>query len=287
MINELKRFLLVAQTGNVTHAAPKVFITQSALTQSIKRLEKELQTKLFIQKGKQLYLTDDGKALVIIGEKIMQLWSNAHDPQLRTTNKYTVSVGMFDNVALLLGTFFQNHMETDLYQLELTIDSSAKLLTKLQTGTLHAALCILSKNYTLPNHITLLETYSEKLIPVSSKTFSKPISEIPFILYNKESHTRMQIDEIFHKHGIIPTNYAESTSVTFMRELAILGGGVTLLPENFVQDDIDQGRLKIQKMPITWYRKYGLFIQKNSDLKNSFIRDLQSALTTVRLDHNY
>ena len=72
MINELKRFLLVVQTGNVTQAAQKVFITQSALTQSIKRLERELHTKLFIQKGKQLHLTEDGNALVLIGEKMMQ-----------------------------------------------------------------------------------------------------------------------------------------------------------------------------------------------------------------------
>ena len=62
----------------------------------------------------------------------------------------------------------------------------------------------------------------------------------------------MQIDEIFNKHGTIPTIYAESTSVTFMRELAILGGGVALLPDNFVKEDLDQGRLKIQKMPMQW-----------------------------------
>jgi DNA-binding transcriptional LysR family regulator len=279
MNDELKRFLVVAQTGNVTQAAQKVFITQSALTQSIQRLEKELNTKLFSQQGKQLHLTEDGKALVVIGEKMAQLWSNALDPNLRKTHKQIVSVGIFDNVALRLGKFFQDHRETDTYQLELTIDSSGKLLTKLQLGTLDAALCILNKAYALPNHIVLSQTYSEELIPVSSKSFSQELSKIPFILYNKGSNTRVQIDEIFNKQGIIPTVYAESTSVTFMRELAILGGGVALLPENFVKDDINQGRLKIQKMPLQWHREYGLLIQKNSDLQNSFIAQLQSALT--------
>lgn len=279
MIDELQRFLLVAQIGNVTRAAQQVFITQSALTQSIQRLEKELNTKLFIQKGKQLRLTEDGKALVFISEKMLQLWSNAHDSQLRKTQRQIVSVGMFDNVALRLGKFFQNHMQTEQYQLELTIDSSGKLLTKLQLGTIDAAICILDKTYTIPNHVALLQTYSEKLIPVSAKTFSQQVAKIPFILYNKGSHTRNQIDAIFNEYNIGPQIYAESTSVTFMRELALLGGGVALLPTNFIKDDLNQGRLKVQIMPMQWYREYGLFVQKNNYLQNSFVTDLQSALT--------
>src|ERR1700722_5881151 len=77
MIDELKRFLLVAQEGNLTRTAEKIFITQSALTQSIHRLEKDLQTKLFIQKGKQLQLTPDGKALITIGARTVLLWGDA------------------------------------------------------------------------------------------------------------------------------------------------------------------------------------------------------------------
>jgi len=260
MIEELKRFLLVAQEGNLTRTAEKIFITQSALTQSIHRLEKELHTKLFIQKGKQLQLTNEGKSLVLLGERILRLWENAHDAQIRQIQKPTYTIGMFDNVALRLGKFFQNNMLSNKYKLELTIDSSSKLLTQLQLGTLDATICILNKNYYLPNYITLLQIYSEKLIPVSSQSFSSKLETIPFILYNKGSHTRTQIDEIFIQKNIRPTIYAESTSVTFMRELALLGYGVALLPKNFVKLDLDQGRLKIQKLPIQWKRTYALYL---------------------------
>ncbi|HWY78774.1 MAG TPA: LysR family transcriptional regulator [Candidatus Sulfotelmatobacter sp.] len=278
MIEELKRFLLVAQEGNLTRIAEKIFISQSALTQTIHRLEKELQTKLFIQKGKQLQLTEDGKSLVIIGEKIIHLWANAHDPQIRKTQIPTYSIGMFDNVALRLGTFFQSHMQTEQYNLELLIDSTGKLLQQLQLGTLDAALCVLHTSYRLPNHLTLLQIYTEKLIPVSSKSFSGPLENIPFILYNKDSHTRAQIDDLFIQYGIRPTIYAESTSVTFMRELALLGSGVALLPENFIQQDLDQGHLKKQKMPIKWIRTYCLVVQKQYNFETPFVHNLQNAL---------
>jgi DNA-binding transcriptional LysR family regulator len=260
MVDELKRFLLVVKEGNLTRTAEKIFITQSALTQSIHRLEKELHTKLFIQKGKQLQLTEDGKSLVIIGERIIQLWESAHDPQIRKTQIPTYAIGMFDNIALRLGKFFQENMLTNQYKLELTIDSSGRLLTQLQLGTLDAAICILNKNYRPTSQITLLQTYSERLLPVSAKQFSGNLDTIPFILYNKGSHTRAQIDESFAEQNIRPMIAAESTSVTFMRELAILGSGVALLPENFVKQDIDEGRLTIQKLPVQWKRTYALYI---------------------------
>ena len=278
MIEELNRFLLIAREGNLTKTAEKIFITQSALTQSVHRLENELQTKLFIQKGKQLHLTEDGKSLVIIGEKILLLWNTAHNSQLRNIQTPTFTIGMFDNVALRLGEFLKKTMRNDKYNLELTIDSSGKLLTRLQLNTLDAALCVFNGTYQIPAHVTLLQEYFETLIPVSTKTFKESLEKIPFILYNRGSYTRSYIDDTFIKFGMQPTIYAESTSVTFMRELALLGSGVALLPENFVKQDIQHGRLKKIKMPMQWKRKYGLFVQREFNQQTLFIKDLQTAL---------
>ncbi len=208
----------------------------------------------------------------------MQLWNNAHDPQIRETQIPTYAIGMFDNIALRLGKFFQNKMRNPKYKLELTIDSSGKLFNKLQLGVLDAAFCVIDRMVVIPNQIVLLQTYSEKLIPVSSKLFDQKIETIPFILYNHGSHTRIQIDDVFKKHTIQPTIYAESTSVTFMRELALLGSGVALLPKNFVKNDLQTEILKRQKMPIQWERKYGLFVQSHLDPRNQFIKNLQEAL---------
>jgi DNA-binding transcriptional LysR family regulator len=128
----------------------------------------------------------------------------------------------------------------------------------------------------------LIQTYSENLLPVSSKIFSENISEMPFILYNRGSITRRHIDETFRRNAMQPIIFAESTSVTFMRELALLGCGVALLPENFVKQDLKTNTLKQQKMKITWERDYGLFVQKEFNLQNPFINDLQKALEKLK-----
>jgi DNA-binding transcriptional LysR family regulator len=266
MVIELQRFLLVANKGNITKSAEQLFITQSALTQSIQRLEKTLGTKLFIQKGKYLQLTEDGRAVATIAEKIILLWENAKDPQQREKQQQTFSIGLYDNAALRLGPFIQKNLSEKSLQLELTIEGSTALFTKLTVGILDAAVCVTSPKIIPPRNISLVQTFSERLIPVSSKKFTGKLETIPFIFYNKHSHSRQQTDLVFEKHKTNPRIFAESTSTTFMKELALLGSGVSLLPENFVRSEIAQGTLIKQKLPFKWYREYGLFSSNDSPL---------------------
>lgn len=271
MIEELQRFILIVNEGSLTKVAEKIFITQSALTQSIDRLEKEIGAKLFLQKGKYLELTADGKALASIGTKILDLWGKAKDPGIRKAIKPTIIIGIYDNAALRLAKFVQQNTPSTQLILEFLIDNSEKLLSDLLLGTIDIAIAVITKKYSLPKEILCLKTFDEQLLPVSGKIFEKPLNKIPFILYNKGSNTREQIDSIFIEKGIKPVVYAESTSVAFMKELATLGCGVALLPQNFVQQELKQGTLKKQKLPIKLIREYGIFVQKNNYVEDKKI----------------
>ena len=56
-------FKEVAEAGNITAAAQNLFISQSAVSQSIKQLESDLQTRLFARNSRGVSLTPDGKML--------------------------------------------------------------------------------------------------------------------------------------------------------------------------------------------------------------------------------
>ena len=56
-----KVFKEVTEAGNITAAASALFISQSAVSQSIKQLEAELQTRLFARNSRGVTLTPDGK----------------------------------------------------------------------------------------------------------------------------------------------------------------------------------------------------------------------------------
>lgn len=60
-LQQLKYFLVLAESENVTKAAASLNIAQPALSQSIKRLEKELGVPLFERTGRRLHLNEAGK----------------------------------------------------------------------------------------------------------------------------------------------------------------------------------------------------------------------------------
>lgn len=62
-IMQLKYFYALAQTQHVTRTAEQLHIAQPSLTQSIHRLEKELDVKLFKVSGRNIVLTECGKYL--------------------------------------------------------------------------------------------------------------------------------------------------------------------------------------------------------------------------------
>ena len=78
---EIDAFLNIVKYGSITKAAEILYISQPALSRRIKSLENELQYKLFIrQKGvRNITLTPQGEAFVLIAEKWKELWLETKD----------------------------------------------------------------------------------------------------------------------------------------------------------------------------------------------------------------
>ena len=65
-MNQIHTFLAVAEHENISKAAEDLFIAQPAVSRQIIALEKELQVKLFVHRGRNIFLTDAGKELLSI-----------------------------------------------------------------------------------------------------------------------------------------------------------------------------------------------------------------------------
>lgn len=74
MINPvwLKTFCTLADLGHFTKTAEALFMTQSGVSQQIKKLEEQLATALLIREGKSFTLTDAGMRLHADGLKLLQ-----------------------------------------------------------------------------------------------------------------------------------------------------------------------------------------------------------------------
>ncbi|QKY90271.1 LysR family transcriptional regulator [Acinetobacter sp. NEB 394] len=85
----LRIFRVIVQEGSLNKAAIKLFLTQSAISQSLKRLEEQIGETLIIRTGGKFYLTETGE---IVFEASMMIYSQLMDYEERlNTEKNSLS----------------------------------------------------------------------------------------------------------------------------------------------------------------------------------------------------
>lgn len=72
-LTSIEYVIAVAETGNFTKAAERLYLSQPALSQSVKRLERELKVELFRRENNRVVLTPAGEILVEEGRKMLDL----------------------------------------------------------------------------------------------------------------------------------------------------------------------------------------------------------------------
>lgn len=71
--HKMKVFLLVSETLSFTETAKRLHMSQPSVSQHIQSLEKMFEAPLFIRKGRNIDLTDDGKALKPLARDFVNL----------------------------------------------------------------------------------------------------------------------------------------------------------------------------------------------------------------------
>ena len=71
LLRQIKYFVTVVDTGSFTEAAEECFISQSAISQQILSLEKELGVQLLVRSTRRFTLTEPGKYLYSYGKKLL------------------------------------------------------------------------------------------------------------------------------------------------------------------------------------------------------------------------
>ncbi len=121
----LRTFKAVVDEEGVKGAAEKLHTVQSNVTNRIKKLERELDTKLFSIIGRKLQLTPSGRQLYDYADQILQLEYQATSAILRNKDSYELRIGMPE-------TFAAVHMPLALKQLKL---NHAEIRAKIYTDT--------------------------------------------------------------------------------------------------------------------------------------------------------
>jgi DNA-binding transcriptional LysR family regulator len=134
----LRSFVAVAECGGFRRAAELLNLTQSTVSQQIKRLELETDRPLFRRTTRSVALTDDGEMLLGDARRLLQFEEAARHRLAAPQVSGTVRLGVVEEVASgslpsALGRFAKLHPGV---KLEVQIGVSAELIEQLNAGRL-------------------------------------------------------------------------------------------------------------------------------------------------------
>lgn len=101
MKTKLQIFKIVANQLSFTKAAEQIFLSQPAVSKTIRKLEEDFKITLFIRKRSSIELTNDGKAFLVYTNKILETYSEMENQFLHRNEKFPdlISFGASTTVA--------------------------------------------------------------------------------------------------------------------------------------------------------------------------------------------
>lgn len=255
MLNfRIDTFLCVCRNMNFTHAAEELNITQPAVSQHIHYLEKEYGTKLFLQNGKKLELTESGK---ILFRKMNQMKNDEErlKRELSSSASYrkvsfgvTMTIGEYV-ISGPVSHYIQGHPDTDFV---IHFGNTAELLRDLRDGVIDFALV---EGYYPEDVYEKILYRSEKFIPVcaSSHTFrTKPekLSDLfseRLLVREPGSGTRSILERFLaaENHGTDSfSHYIQVENMHTIIQFLCRDCGISFLYKAAVEEELNQGILK-------------------------------------------
>lgn len=286
-------FLTLAKDKNFSRVAEKLHISQPAVSQHIKNLEKLYDVPLFIR-SKNVILTPAGETLVSYAEKILSLYDQSFEAtQEQKTSKNPIRVG----TSLTIGTYIlpniislckKNRMEN---VIQVKVGKTKEVIRKLLNDEIEVALIIEE----IKMNSLIAEPFAEDEIvfiispehpwAINQEIGIKELSKANFIIMEMGSHKLAE--ETLSRLGIemTPSNSMELGDTEAIKRSVENGFGVGIVFFSAVQKEVQKGTLKVLRISghkmtqkFYWLTKPNLHSNKNVDMLKEIIfsQELQS-----------
>ena len=247
-------FKEVAEAGNITAAAQTLFISQSAVSQSIKQLEAELQTRLFARNSRGVTLTADGRMLYEYVRSAMGLLETGEEKlsQSRDLQMGHLTIGASDTVTsqFLLPYLDRFHRQYPAIHIQIISGRSHKVLGLLQSGKVDIAFASTPQEGASLETFPCLATHSlfvagaEYPCDFDHVYTLEEIARFPLILLERKASSRLYLEKYFLQNGLHLNPEIELGARSLLVDLAAIGFGVAGVTEEFVRRELDSGRLR-------------------------------------------
>jgi DNA-binding transcriptional LysR family regulator len=250
---QLKTFLAVVDTGNITRAAEILYLVQPAVSRQIKLLEEDLGTSLFERQRRGMVPTEAGRKLVEYARRAILELDRARAAVVGAQNGIggIVTLGLLPSTIDVLSGPLLSAIASKYpgIRLRLAMGYAGTLAKWLETGEVDAALLYGAAH--LP-HVKIKPLVEEPLWVVCPKNYKlkagktvslKELAKHPVILPSTSHGIRTLMDHACAVADIQLQIAAEANSLSVQRSLVINGHGLSILPPLAVTEDLKTKQL--------------------------------------------
>lgn len=236
--------------GNYTKAAQNLYISQSYLTQTIKKIENELGIEIINRQSTPLQLTEAGK----IYYQYLTSLVNEQEQFKRKIKKYTdsdytvIQIGVLPSLGTYLLPLFLPKFINKYPDIKIELHEYIPKNSEEKTENQILDFFIGQNPETISQNLICHKCGKHRyyaLIPETSKLYQKKVNSNEYnhkfmksllqeklILTAHGSAIRQQVDYLIQKYKIKPNIILESSNIFTLVELAKKGLGITFIPES-------------------------------------------------------
>ncbi len=286
--SQLKAFHSVALHGGFSRASQKVFLTQPALSEHVRRLEQDHDVLLFRREKKRVFLTDEGAQLFELTKHLFevehQINDFLHEKRSVVEGVLRIIVDSASHISEVLGKFQAQYpdvfvsmrtantddMITELraYNAELAIGGSIATSADLKQVTLGSTpiIAIAARGY----------------LPADTKSISlAELADLPIVFREQGSKTRQLLEKEAKKRNITLTPVMEVEGRETMRDMVGSGAGIGFVSDAEFGNDDRLIRLPINDTDLQMEETL-FYVAQRADLRliRTFVDFLQTELAT-------
>lgn len=246
-------FEKVAQTNSFSAAARALYITQPAVSQSIKQLEEQLSVSLFQRGSRGVRLTMEGQVLLEYIRSALHLIESGEDriAKLKSLTAGELKIGAGDTITrqFLLPFIRLFHQAYPDILLHVTNRTSPEILELLKNGAVDIAFVNLPLD---SPEITVIPCMEVEDIFVAGDRFrqlegkSLPLQELaeyPLIMLEPKSNSRNYVDRFLLFQGVTCQPEIELGAYDLLMDFARIGLGLACVIREFSLSALERGEL--------------------------------------------
>lgn len=228
-------FYVVAKHKHMTKASKELHISQPAISQSIKKLEEQLDGTLFIRSNKGMEMTEEGRMFYEYVKGALDLINNAEKEftSFKDLSKGEIKIGCSTTLTklVLMNAIRDFHKKYPNINIEITNDLTSNLINDLKLGKLDFVVFnesnIKEKNVLLKKIRELKQgfMYNPEYFKDKVNSFDE-LNHYPLILQKVESNSRKLLDSIALSHHVKLIPKMEVVSQELITEFVHIGLGI-------------------------------------------------------------